>query len=71
EREKLIATRKNVEEIRAFIGADSLHYLSQAGMEKALGRSDQCMACFTGDYPAGCPKTSQYGVAQESCGGKV
>ncbi|HEX3015552.1 MAG TPA: amidophosphoribosyltransferase, partial [Desulfobacteria bacterium] len=59
EREKLIATQKKIEEIREFIGADSLHYLSREGMLKALGREDQCMACFTGDYPAGCPQNNK------------
>lgn len=55
EREKLIATQKKVEEIRQFLGADSLHYLSQEGMLSALGRSDQCTACFSGEYPVECP----------------
>ncbi len=59
EREKLIATQKQIEEIREHIGADSLHYLSREGMLKALGQADQCMACFSGDYPVECPQDSQ------------
>jgi amidophosphoribosyltransferase len=58
EREELIATRKDIEEIRKHIGADSLHYLSREGVKLALGGEEHCMACFSGDYPARCPKTA-------------
>ena len=51
----LIAERMSVEEIRAHIGADSLTFLSEAGMIEALGSSpahhEFCNACFTGRYP--------------------
>ncbi len=50
---ELIAANKSVEEIRAYIGADSLGYLSLEGLLSAfddLGR-DYCTACFTGRYP--------------------
>ncbi len=52
-RQELIASRKTVEEIREFIGADSLGYLSIEGLIKAVGlpRETFCLACFTGDYP--------------------
>jgi amidophosphoribosyltransferase len=42
-----------MEEIRAFLGADSLHYLSYDGMIRATGlkESNFCTACFTGKYP--------------------
>ena len=52
-RRELIAAQKSVEEIRDFIGADSLGYLSVEGLIEAVGqpRADFCMACFTGDYP--------------------
>jgi amidophosphoribosyltransferase len=42
-----------VPEVRAFIGADSLGYLSIDGLIKAvaLPRDIFCLACFTGDYP--------------------
>jgi len=50
---ELIAAQKSVPEIRDFIGADSLGYLSIDGLVKAVGlpRDIFCMACFTGDYP--------------------
>lgn len=48
----LIAHQRSVEEIRAYIQADSLTYLSVDGMMRAVGRSDgYCQACFTGNYP--------------------
>jgi len=50
--EHLIAYQRTVEEIRQFVGADSLYYLSLSGMMRAVGRQDGfCQACFTGQYP--------------------
>jgi len=52
-RRELIAAQKTIPEIRDFIGADSLGYLSIDGLIKAvaLPKDIFCMACFTGDYP--------------------
>ncbi|MDP3879836.1 MAG: amidophosphoribosyltransferase [Dehalococcoidales bacterium] len=50
---ELIAAQKTVPEIRDFIDADSLGYLSIEGLIKAvaLPKDIFCMACFTGKYP--------------------
>jgi len=50
---ELIAANNNVEEIRKYIGADGLHYLSQEGLLGVFGESQRnfCAACFSGDYP--------------------
>jgi amidophosphoribosyltransferase len=50
---ELIAAQKTIPEIREFIGADSLGYLSIDGLIKAVALPEDifCMACFTGDYP--------------------
>jgi amidophosphoribosyltransferase len=50
---ELIAAQKTIPEIRDFIGADSLGYLSVEGLVKAvnLPKENVCLACFTGDYP--------------------
>jgi len=50
---ELIAAQKTVPEVRDFIGADSLGYLSIDGLVKAVGLPEDnfCLACFTGDYP--------------------
>jgi amidophosphoribosyltransferase len=53
-KKELIGANKSVEEIREFIGADSLAYLSLAGMKKACGdgeKTSYCTACYTGVYP--------------------
>ena len=52
-RGELIAARKSVEELRGFLGLDSLYYLSIEGLIKAvaLPRDIFCLACFTGSYP--------------------
>ena len=51
---QLIAANKSVEEIREYIGADSLSYLSLEGLKKACGEGEKtsyCSACYTGSYP--------------------
>jgi amidophosphoribosyltransferase len=50
---ELIAAQKTVEEIRAYLGLDSLYYLSLEGMIAATGGSPDsfCKACFDGKYP--------------------
>jgi amidophosphoribosyltransferase len=56
--EELISHRMDVEELRAYIGADSLSFLSLPSMMKAIGRTDgYCNACFTGEYPVPVPVT--------------
>ena len=50
---QLIAANKSVEEIREYIGADSLSYLSLEGMKRACGDGEKttyCTACYTGKY---------------------
>ncbi len=50
---ELIAGKMNVDEIKEYLGVDSLHYLSTENMLGATNKdpSDFCSACFTGDYP--------------------
>ena len=54
---ELIASRLDLEEIRAFLGADSLSYLSIGGVLDAidLPRDRFCFACFDGRYPVPVP----------------
>ncbi len=58
ERSKLLAAVHNLEEMKAYIQADSLAFLSIDGLYRAVGESGRdparprhCDACFTGDYP--------------------
>lgn len=50
---ELIAAQMSIEEIRRFIEADSLGYLSLDGMIEATGldKNSACVACWNGDYP--------------------
>ncbi|MGO9974233.1 MAG: amidophosphoribosyltransferase [Solirubrobacteraceae bacterium] len=61
--EEMIAHGRSVEQIGALLGADSLHYLSLAGVYEAVAgvRERHCDACFSGDYPL---------EGTESAGGK-
>jgi amidophosphoribosyltransferase len=51
-RRQLIANNFSLEEIRQFIGVDTLGYLSLEGMLKAVGKpATYCTACWSGQYP--------------------
>ena len=52
------------DEIRKFLGVDTLHHLSLQGMLRAVGKGDEsgwCAACFTRRYPTPIP---DYQVAE-------
>jgi len=55
--DELVAAHRSVEEMRAHIGATSLHYLSVEGMQEATQLPDDsvCRACFTREYPTRVP----------------
>jgi amidophosphoribosyltransferase len=57
-RRELVAADLAVEEIRAYVGADSLGYLSLDGMVASTGAegSGFCRACFDGEYPIPVPE---------------
>jgi amidophosphoribosyltransferase len=57
-RQELVASDLSVDEVRAFIGADSLAYLSlDALVEATDSTSDRfCRACFDGQYPIPIPE---------------
>ena len=50
---ELIAANQPLEEIRGYIEADSLAYLSMEGLKEAVqdGDDEYCYSCYTGDYP--------------------
>ena len=56
-RAELIGADLDVEQIRAFVDADSLHYLSLDGLIDAVPQPAErlCTACFTGSYPIPVP----------------
>jgi amidophosphoribosyltransferase len=63
----LIAAQMSVEEIRRFIEADSLGYLSLEGMLAATGISpaSSCVACWTGRYPTRITREAETMFARE------
>ena len=52
-RKELIASSKSIDEIKGFIGADSLGYLTVEALHRAVNSNDNefCNGCFTGNYP--------------------
>ena len=57
-RSELIAATQTLEEVRKFIGADSIGYLSMDGLLAPVGedRSSYCTSCYTGEYPVPFPE---------------
>ena len=57
DKSQLIATGRTVDEIRDYLGVDSLHYLpidAMLGCVK-MAKANYCTACFSGDYPVKAP----------------
>jgi amidophosphoribosyltransferase len=67
-REEMIAHNRSIEEIADELEADSLAYLSMAGVYEAIGGdpSEHCDACFTGNYPLGDPEDANGKFALET-----
>jgi amidophosphoribosyltransferase len=57
-RSELIAATHTLEEIRKYVGADSVAYLSLDGLLNAVGprRQHYCTSCYTGQYPVAFPR---------------
>ncbi|MEM1598841.1 MAG: amidophosphoribosyltransferase, partial [Pyrobaculum sp.] len=49
-RRELIAHARSVEEVKFFIGADTLRYISLEKFRQVIGQN-ACYGCFTGEYP--------------------
>ncbi len=69
-RQELIAAEHSVEEIRGFVGADTLGFLSLEGMLRAAGKDagEVCTACWNDDQPVKLPRadSSQMGLFDKS-----
>jgi len=57
-RSELIGATHSIDEIRRYIGADSLGYLSLDGLLASVGptRKSYCTSCYTGEYPVAFPQ---------------
>jgi amidophosphoribosyltransferase len=66
-RGELIASSHSTEEIRRFVEADSLGYLSLPSLRKAVAddRGEYCYACYTGDYPTELVQLEELAAAGE------
>ncbi len=60
-RKDLIGATHSVEQIREFVEADSLAYLSLKGLREAVGdtRRTYCTSCYTGVYPVSFPQNEE------------
>lgn len=59
-RDSLIAVDRSKDEIRDYMNADSLHYLSLHGLFEAVGNQEKyCAACLNGDYRLGQPEGTE------------
>ena len=54
-KEHLIATGRTLEEMAAYIGADSLGFLAPEDLRVMAGTGCLCDACFTENYPTAVP----------------
>ena len=57
-RDELIAAHRSIDEIRDFMGADTLAYLSMDGLLEAVGKhsGNYCTACYNKEYPVPPPR---------------
>jgi len=69
-RQELVASDLSVDEVRAFIGADSLAYLSLDALVDATASPDDqfCRACFDGRYPIPIPERAGKFVLEQQAG---
>ena len=66
DREKLIAYKKNVEEMREFLDVDTLAFQTIEGLVDATGLAKEqfCLACFNNDYPTPTPGDFDSGIVR-------
>ncbi len=50
-KDDLISANMSVEELRKYLGVDSLEFLNMENLKEILGSSNHCFGCFTEEYP--------------------
>lgn len=71
-KKELIAANHTLDQVREFVGVDTLNYISLDGMLNSmiLPREEFCTACFTGDYPTSiCKPPSKKALERSRCPG--
>jgi amidophosphoribosyltransferase len=69
-KKELIASNKEIEEIREYLGVDSLGYLSVESLVKCIGipKDELCIGCLTGEYPTDLPENiEEYEAERCTC----
>jgi amidophosphoribosyltransferase len=61
DRKELVANGRTQAEVAKLIGADSVHYLSLAGLVESIGLAQErlCLGCLTARYPVEVPQEHQ------------
>ena len=69
-KEELMASTMSIEEIRQYLGVDSLGYLSLEGLSKSVPQdgNSYCDACFSGNYPTELPDDISKGCLEDATG---
>lgn len=73
-KKELIASNHSIDQIRDYIGVDSLKFISLEGMlsSMTLPKDEFCTACFTGNYPTTiCKPPSKKSLEKTRCAGVV
>jgi amidophosphoribosyltransferase len=52
-KDDLISANMTTEELKNYLGVDSLEFLSIDNLKEILGSSNHCFGCFTEEYPVG------------------
>jgi amidophosphoribosyltransferase len=71
-KKELIASNRTLEQVREFVGVDTLNYISLEGMLNSmlLPKEEFCAACFTGNYPTTiCKPPSKKALEKSRCAG--
>ena len=65
----MIAANHSVEEIRRYVEADSLGYLSLDALREAVAdhKGQYCYACYTGNYPTELVHIEELVAAKDRC----
>ena len=65
-REKLLAYKKSVDEMREFLDVDTLAFQTIEGLVDATGLAKEqfCLACFNNDYPTDTPGDLDSGIVR-------
>jgi len=59
-KDDLISANMSKEELRKYLGVDSLEFLSMENLKEILGSSNHCFGCFTEEYPVPAGRNPDY-----------